>query len=132
MSGPVPSCILHRYETQREVVATGRGCYILRPEKDNVIPRGAVVLVPLYDGDPCFIRKAMPDTTILGYASIPRHEITAAADIPGYSAASGRAAAFRVDGPPGTRGVVLVVLKLPDLHENCISCRTVHYFYAVR
>ena len=133
-SGPVRSCIVYRHEDRRERVDTaGHACYILTEEKRNMVPRGSIILVPLLDGVPEDIPAVLPGGTMIGYATIPRHAITAPSNVPGYEAASDRAAAYRVDAPAGTMGVILVRLRLPHLeNQKCISCRTLHFFYTLR
>jgi hypothetical protein len=47
-----------------------------------------------------------------------------------FDAASNRAELVRATKPG--RGVVLVLLTLPQYRERRASCRTLHYFYQVK
>ena len=133
VSGPTTACVVQRYEDRPAVVATsGLPCYILAPEHDNYVSRDMILLVPLYDGEPEDIPRAIPGGKLIGFATIPRHAIVEPLDAPGFTAASDRAAAYRIDGLTSTRGVILVLLRLPNFQVHCISCRTVHYFFILR
>lgn len=108
----------------------GRTQYqVVRPESSflSVAP-GAYLAIPLYDGQLVPLRGSQAVLRFLGTASAPVPECIRIAD---RHAMSNRMALFRAIGNPGEGGVVQVRLRLPELHEPCMSCRTVHFFVRV-
>jgi hypothetical protein len=87
--------------------------------------RNAIVAFPLYDGKLTVI--SAPGLRDLGPAYLHSKPMVSIGGI----VRSNRAEMFAVIGHPGETGVVTVVLRLPQLGERCVSCRTVHYFYAI-
>ena len=112
------------------VTASHHTYHVLAPENTRIsVSQGELVAIPLYDGTLVPSREWKTVLQYVGLASAPavQHIRTAAG-----SAASRRLALFRVIGAPGGGATVQVRLALPDLHETCVSCRTVHYFIHVR
>ena len=128
-SGTVAECAVYQHDRYARSRANRlHSCLIVAPERRVTVKPGAILLVPLFDGelvldDPTEFPARL---TMLGYARIPRQ--TAA--LGGFSASSDRAAVVRLT-PAGTGGMIQVRLRLATMHEQCTSCRTVHYFYSV-
>jgi hypothetical protein len=112
---------------------------IARPEVDgvNLLRVGDRIAFPLYDGQ---IGYASPNLHQISNLTISPHELFT--DL-GYSrvspppampagqwnVGSSRAVLFQATKPG--HGVVLVALTVPNLHQRCVSCRTLHYFFDV-
>jgi hypothetical protein len=112
---------------------------IARPEVDgvNLLQAGDTIAFPLYDGQ---VAYASPNLHRISNLTITPHELftdlgySRVSPPPGMSASqwnvgSSRAVLFKATKPG--HGVVLVALTLPNLHQRCVSCRTLHYFFDV-
>ena len=107
---------------------------VLRPEESNanVVTVGQTLVIPLYDGEIQTPRHYYePGLRHVGQRRIRKHDLLqdlgTRAAFGGYDASSERGEAFIVERPG--RGSINVTLRLPQLHESCVSCRTVHFFY---
>jgi hypothetical protein len=107
---------------------------VLRPEASNanVVTVGQTLVIPLYDGTiQSPMRYYEPGLRHLGPRRIRKHDLLqdlgTRAAFGGYDASSERGEAFIVTRPG--RGSINVTLRLPQFHEACVSCRTVHFFY---
>jgi hypothetical protein len=102
-----------------------------------VVRVGDAIAFPLYDGE---VSYAAPNLHRVGTVAISRHDLFH--DL-GYDrkplpympasvwdSASTRAELFRATQPG--RGMVLVALRLAHLRQQCVSCRTLHYFFDVK
>lgn len=108
----------------------GRHHYeVIPPETSISVARGRLVAIPLYDGDIVALGRSSSVLRYVGVASIPPVQCVRTA---AGSAASHRVALFRAVGRPSDGATVLVLLRLPELREQCTSCRTVHFFVHVR
>jgi|GEM_PF-3038190 len=107
---------------------------VARPEvsNDNVVHVGQTLVIPLYDG-----KIASPPSDYaqilrrVGRVRISKHDLFRdlgrRSFFGGYDATSDRGEAFVVERPGS--GSINVLLRLPQLHERCVSCRTLHFFY---
>lgn len=99
------------------------------PETPNVpVKRGQTLTVPLYDG------KLAPSEgwhSVLAYVKTVRVPSYQCFQLSPYTAGSHRVAVFRVIGQPGQNTFVPVELRLAAMHEQCVSCRMVHFFVRV-
>ncbi len=96
----------------------------------NVFRVGDIMTIPLYDGAISTPQAQLSTLHYLSTVRIGQHSIRT--DIGpkffgGLNASSDRAAAYKIVAPG--RGSINVLLKLPDLHERCTSCRTVHFYF---
>jgi hypothetical protein len=103
---------------------------VLPPESSRMtVERGRTIAIPLYDGDLVALADPNPVLRYIGTVSGPAIECIRTS---AGSAASHRLALFRVIGRSSEGATLLVRLRLPELHEKCTSCRTVHFFVHVR
>ena len=110
---------------------------VLRPEASNVnvVTVGQTLVVPLYDGEIQTPRRYYePGLRHVGPRRIRKHDLFVDLGtrdaFGGYDASSERGEAFIVER--SGRGSINVTLRLPQFHEPCVSCRTVHFFYLAR
>ena len=100
-------------------------------EKRFYVTKGQGAVFPVYDGSVANAGSSHldehPGIHYLGPMTIATQSI----EILGAHASSTRGEAFAVTGSAGREGVVLVAMRLPNLHQECLSCRTVHYFYRI-
>ncbi len=99
------------------------------PEATDVsATHGQLIAIPLYDGK----LVSRPPNDVLHYlATVSGPTLARIRTRAGY-AASKRLALFRVVGHKGDNAAFSVLLRLPELQEQCTSCRTVHFFLHVR
>jgi hypothetical protein len=117
-----------------KMTSNGSQVVVARPEvfNDNVVHVGQTLVVPLYDGKLVGLRRGLPSgLRLLGQRRIRKHDLLRDVGnrsmFGGYDASSERGAAFIVEGPGG--GSINVRLRLPQLKDPCVSCRTVHFYY---
>lgn len=82
---------------------------------------GDTYVVPLFDGQ---IADVVAPVKNLGAVHIGYQSFTLTSDV---HVGSNRGEAFRVTGPGN--GTILVALRASQLKMQCVSCRTVHYFF---
>ncbi len=107
----------HRYEA-------------IPPETANVsVTHGQIIAIPLYDGK---LSGASDWRNMLRYVatiSVPSYQCYRLSP---YVAGSHRVALLRVVGHTGQHTFVPVELRLAQMHQQCVSCRIVHFFVRVR
>lgn len=81
---------------------------------------GDVYVVPLFDGS---VSEVVAPVRALGVVTIPYRWFTVMGAV---RVGSDRGEAFRVTGTG--HGTILVALRATQLAQQCLSCRTVHYF----
>jgi hypothetical protein len=107
---------------------------VARPEvsNGNVVHVGQMLVVPLYDGSISPLSRGYASgLRFIGQRRIPNRDLLRDLGNPsmfgGYDAASDRGEAFIVQRRGA--GSINVTLRLPRLKEQCVSCRTVHFYY---
>jgi len=95
----------------------------------NVVAVGDTIIFPVYDGD---VSTPLPNSLRpLGKVRIANHslldDLHDRSAYGGFDAASNVGAAYLVTKSGG--GSLNVLLSLPQFHERCVSCRTVHFFF---
>ena len=106
---------------------------VARPEVSNanVVHVGQTLVIPLYDGTIATPPDGYANLRRIGDVRIRKHDLFddlgSRSFFGGYDASSDRGAAFVVESRGA--GSINVLLRLPQLKEQCVSCRTLHFFY---
>jgi hypothetical protein len=106
---------------------------IAKPEVSdgNVVHVGQTLVIPLYDGAISTPADGYPNLRRIGGVRIRKHDLSddlgGRSFFGGYDASSDRGVAFVVERRGA--GSINVLLRLPQLKEQCVSCRTLHFFY---
>src|ERR1700694_170859 len=107
---------------------------VARPEvsNENVVHVGQTLVIPLYDGKIAPLGHGYAKgLRRAGQLRIHRHDLRRDVGnrsiFGGYDAASDRGEGFIVERPGA--GSINVTLRLPQLKDPCVSCRTVHFYY---
>ena len=106
---------------------------VARPEVSNAtsVHVGQTLVIPLYDGTIATPRDGYPNLRRIGDVRIRKHDLIddlgSRSFFGGYDASSDRGAAFVVKSRGA--GSINVLLRLPKLKMQCVSCRTLHFFY---
>ena len=105
---------------------------VAKPESPNVVRVGQTFVIPLYDGKIAPLGYGFGQgLRFVGIRRINTHDLLrdvgSQSAFGGYDASSDRGAAFIVERIGG--GSVNVTLRLPQLKDRCVSCRTVHFYY---
>jgi hypothetical protein len=109
---------------------------IAAPERSGlfatVVTVGDTIIFPVYDGKVSTPPTSMPhNLRLLGNVHIANHnllnDVHDRAAFGGFDAMSNIGAAYLVT--ESGDGSLNVLLSLPELHEHCVSCRTVHFFF---
>jgi polysaccharide biosynthesis/export protein len=113
--------------------ATMAHVVVARPEVSsaNVVHVGQTLVIPLYDGAIATPPDGYANLRRIGGVRIRKHDLSAdlggRSFFGGYDASSDRGVAFIVERRGA--GSINVLLRLPQLKERCVSCRTLHFFY---
>jgi hypothetical protein len=106
---------------------------VARPEVSNanVVHVGQTLVIPLYDGQIAPLWHDAEGLRRVGQRRIHKHDLLQdlgkRTAFGGYDASSERSEAFIVERPGA--GSINVTLRLPQLKERCVSCRTVHFYF---
>jgi hypothetical protein len=106
---------------------------VAKPEVSdgNVVHVGQTLVIPLYDGAIATPADGYPNLRRIGGVRIRKHDLSddlgGRSFFGGYDASSDRGVAFIVERRGA--GSINVLLRLPQLKEQCVSCRTLHFFY---
>ncbi len=119
----------------RAVSPASSNTVVARPEvpNANIVHVGQTLVIPLYDGAIATPPDGYPNLRRIGDVRIRKHDLSedlrSRSFFGGYDAASDRGTAFVVKSRG--RGSINVLLRLPKLKMQCVSCRTLHFFYHV-
>lgn len=98
----------------------------------NIVAVGDTIIFPVYDGDISTPPTYMPTSLRpLGKVRIASHsllyDLNDRSSFGGFDVKSNIGAAYLVT--KSGDGSLNVLLSLPQFHESCVSCRTVHFFF---